>query len=42
MQMVKESLDEGYCDISGRAVDLDGIGESTVIIAIRCQLMRFQ
>ncbi|KAF7975917.1 hypothetical protein HWV62_8178 [Athelia sp. TMB] len=27
MQTVKESLDEGYCDISGRAGDLDFIGE---------------
>jgi len=27
MQMIKESLDEGYCDISGRAGDLDYIGE---------------
>jgi len=27
MQMVKESLDEGYCDISGHVGDLDFIGE---------------
>lgn len=27
MQMVKESLDEGYCDISGHAVDLDLVGK---------------
>jgi hypothetical protein len=27
MQMVKESLDEGYCDISGRVGDLDLVGE---------------
>lgn len=26
MQRVKESLDEGYCDISGRAGDLQHIG----------------
>jgi hypothetical protein len=26
MQMVKESLDEGYCDISGRTGDLNYIG----------------
>ena len=26
MQMVKESLDEGYCDVSGRTGDLDFIG----------------
>ncbi|KAI0060543.1 hypothetical protein BV25DRAFT_1908367 [Artomyces pyxidatus] len=26
MQMVKESLDEGYCDVSGRAGDLDLVG----------------
>lgn len=26
MQMVKESLDEGYCDVTGRACDLDLIG----------------
>lgn len=28
MQMVKESLDEGYCDVSGRAGDLDLVGTS--------------
>jgi hypothetical protein len=28
MQMVKESLDEGYCDISGRVGDLDFVGMS--------------
>lgn len=33
MQMIKESLDEGYCDISGRAGDLDYIGGS------RCKLL---
>jgi hypothetical protein len=27
MQQVKESLNEGYCDISGRAGDLDLIGQ---------------
>jgi hypothetical protein len=26
MQIVKESLDEGYCDVSGRAGDLDFVG----------------
>jgi hypothetical protein len=26
MQMVKESLDEGYCDVSGRTGDLDFVG----------------
>ena len=26
MQMVKESLDEGYCDVTGRTGDLDLIG----------------
>jgi len=26
MQMVKESLDEGYCDVSGRTADLDLVG----------------
>jgi hypothetical protein len=26
MQMVKESLNEGYCDISGRVGDLNHIG----------------
>jgi hypothetical protein len=26
MQIVKESLDEGYCDVSGRAGDLDCVG----------------
>ena len=26
--MVKESLDEGYCDISGRVGDLDLVGTS--------------
>jgi len=25
--MVKESLDEGYCDISGRVGDLDFVGD---------------
>ena len=28
MQIVKESLDEGYCDISGRVGDLDHVGMS--------------
>jgi hypothetical protein len=28
MQVVKESLDEGYCDISGRVGDLDFVGVS--------------
>jgi hypothetical protein len=31
MQMVKESLDEGYCDVSGRAGDLDLIGMCSVL-----------
>lgn len=26
MQMVKESLDEGYCDVLGRTGDLDLVG----------------
>ena len=26
MQMVKESLDEGYCDVTGRTSDLDLVG----------------
>ncbi len=26
MQMVRESLDEGYCDVTGRTGDLDFIG----------------
>jgi hypothetical protein len=26
MQMVKESLDEGYCDVTGRTGDLDHVG----------------
>jgi hypothetical protein len=26
--MVKESLDEGYCDVSGRVGDLDFVGVS--------------
>lgn len=26
MQMVRESLDEGYCDVTGRTGDLDHIG----------------
>ena len=26
MQMVKESLDEGYCDVTGRTGDLDLVG----------------
>ena len=28
MQQVKESLNEGYCDISGRVGDLNVVGES--------------
>ena len=27
MQMVKESLDEAYCDVSGRVGDLSVVGE---------------
>ena len=42
MQMVKESLDEGYCDISGRAGDLDFIGTWDVFLSSCCQLMHFQ
>jgi hypothetical protein len=26
MQMVKESLDEGYCDVTGRTGDLNFVG----------------
>lgn len=36
MQMVKESLDEGYCDISGRAGDLDLIGMLDKQSSLRC------
>ena len=41
MQIVKESLDEGYCDISGRAGDLDFIGACSIILAICRQLSAF-
>ena len=30
MQMVKESLDEGYCDVSGRAGELNLVGMCAV------------
>jgi hypothetical protein len=33
MQMVKESLDEGYCDISGRVGDLDLVGASMLSLS---------
>jgi hypothetical protein len=33
MQRVKESLDEGYCDISGRAGDLTLVGQCDVIVS---------
>jgi len=26
MEVVRESLDEGYCDVSGRTADLDFVG----------------
>lgn len=39
MQMVKESLDEGYCDISGRAGDLDFIGTISTIFRFTCPYM---
>lgn len=32
MQMVKESLDEGYCDVSGRAGDLDLVGTCSALV----------
>jgi hypothetical protein len=32
MQVVKESLDEGYCDVSGRSGDLDLIGTSSAFV----------
>jgi hypothetical protein len=32
MQMVKESLDEGYCDVSGRAGDLDFVGTCSTLL----------
>jgi hypothetical protein len=32
MQMVKESLDEGYCDVSGRAGDLDFVGMCSTLL----------
>jgi hypothetical protein len=31
MQMVRESLDEGYCDVSGRAGDLDFVGRCSIL-----------
>jgi hypothetical protein len=30
--MVKESLDEGYCDVSGRAGDLDLVGMCSALL----------
>jgi hypothetical protein len=27
MEMIKESLDEGYCDVSGHVAELDHIGK---------------
>lgn len=35
MQMVKESLDEGYCDISGRAGELDYVGKTLTVLLRR-------
>lgn len=32
MQMVKESLNEGYCDISGHPTDMTLVGEYLVIV----------
>lgn len=31
MQMVKESLDEGYCDVTGRTGDLDHVGACSTL-----------
>ena len=35
MQVVKEALNEGYCDVSGRAGDLKLLGKSQFVVAIR-------
>lgn len=39
MQMVKESLDEGYCDISGRTGDLNFIGSCRLFVDFHAMLM---
>jgi hypothetical protein len=31
MQMVKESLEEGYCDVTGRTGDLDHVGKCSTL-----------
>jgi hypothetical protein len=31
MQMVKESLDEGYCDVTGKTGDLDHVGKRSTL-----------
>ena len=31
MQMVKESLDEGYCDVTGKTGDLDHVGKCSTL-----------
>jgi len=41
MQMVKESLDEGYCDVSGRAGDLDLVGTCSAFV-VRSSLSPYQ
>src|ERR1700730_4375860 len=37
MQMVRESLDEGYCDVSGRTGDLDFVGMCSTL---SCDFLR--
>ncbi len=32
MQVVRESLDEGYCDVSGRAGELNLVGMSPILL----------
>jgi hypothetical protein len=32
MQMVKESLDESYCDVSGRTGDLNHVGSYSLFL----------
>jgi hypothetical protein len=45
MQMVKESLDEGYCDVTGKTGDLDLIGMCSTssydfLIPLQCRIHR--
>lgn len=45
MQMVRESLDEGYCDVTGRTGDLDLIGmfstSCTIFLSLQRRIHRY-